>query len=149
MKLVKDLNETLDTSVMQMMPTDPIGIVLDSANIASVLTKDEQRELIGYEPSDGEATNNNDVINALNSLSPLVATKVLETMTPNEIRTLAKLPIKADGNELPQAIAAPVMQSNHDDVLVILVNNGDVIKITIIKDNPSEQSSIVFTEELL
>ena len=36
-----------------------------------------------------------------------------------------------------------------DDVVVILVNNGDVIKITIIKDNPSEQSSIVFNEELL
>ena len=36
-----------------------------------------------------------------------------------------------------------------DDVVVILVNNGDVIKITINKDNPSEQSSIVFTEELL
>jgi len=36
-----------------------------------------------------------------------------------------------------------------DDVVVILVNSGDVIKITIIKDNPSEQSSIVFTEELL
>jgi hypothetical protein len=36
-----------------------------------------------------------------------------------------------------------------DDVAVILVNNGDVIKITIIKDNPSEQSSIVFNEELL
>ena len=36
-----------------------------------------------------------------------------------------------------------------DDVVVVLVNNGDVIKITIIKDNPSEQSSIVFTEELL
>ena len=35
------------------------------------------------------------------------------------------------------------------DVVVILVNSGDVIKITIIKDNPSEQSSIVFTEELL
>ena len=50
MKLVKDLNDTLDTSVMGMMPTDPIGIVLDSANIASVLTIDEQRELLGYEP---------------------------------------------------------------------------------------------------
>ena len=36
-----------------------------------------------------------------------------------------------------------------DDVVVILVNSGDVIKITINKDNPSEQSSIVFTEELL
>jgi len=36
-----------------------------------------------------------------------------------------------------------------DDVVVVLVNNRDVIKITIIKDNPSEQSSIVFSEELL
>jgi hypothetical protein len=50
MKLVKDLNDTLDTSVMGMMPTDPIGIVLDSATIATVLTIDEQRELLGYEP---------------------------------------------------------------------------------------------------
>lgn len=50
MKLVKDLNDTLDTSVMGMMPTDPIGIVLDSATIANVLTIDEQRELLGYEP---------------------------------------------------------------------------------------------------
>ena len=50
MKLVKDLNDTLDTSVMQMMPTDPIGIVLDSTTIANVLTIDEQRELLGYEP---------------------------------------------------------------------------------------------------
>ena len=36
-----------------------------------------------------------------------------------------------------------------DDVVVILVNSGDVIKITINKDNHSEQSSIVFNEELL
>jgi DNA-binding Lrp family transcriptional regulator len=50
MKLVKDLNDTLDTSVMGMMPTDPIGIVLDSATISTVLTIDEQRELLGYEP---------------------------------------------------------------------------------------------------
>jgi len=55
MKLVKDLNDTLDTSVMQMMPTDPIGIVLDSATIATVLTIDEQRELLGYEPMPQDA----------------------------------------------------------------------------------------------
>ena len=36
-----------------------------------------------------------------------------------------------------------------DDVVVILVKSGDVIKITINKDNPSEQSSIEFNEELL
>ena len=124
MKLVKDLNDTLDTSVMGMMPTDPIGVLLDSTSISMILTKDEQRELIGYEPSDGDVTDNNEVINALNSLSPLVATKVLETMTPNEIRTLAKLPIKADGNELPQAIGTPIAQSKHDDLLAIFSEFG-------------------------
>jgi len=79
MKLVKDLNDTLDTSVMQMMPTDPIGIVLDSATIATVLTIDEQRELLGYEP----------------------------------------MP-----QDTPKPIAAPVMQSKHDDLLAIFSEFG-------------------------
>jgi len=79
MKLVKDLNDTLDTSVMGMMPTDPIGIVLDSANIAAVLTIDEQRELLGYEP----------------------------------------MPI-----EEPKQVAAPIMQSKHDDILAIFSEFG-------------------------
>ncbi len=38
---------------------------------------------------EGDTSKTND---ALNSLSPLVATKVLETMTENEIRALASLP---------------------------------------------------------
>ena len=36
-----------------------------------------------------------------------------------------------------------------DDIIEILVNNGDVIKVTIVKDNTSEASSIVFNEELI
>ena len=54
----------------------------------------------------GELTNEsagNDIIEALNSLSPLVATKVLESMTPNEIRNLVLLPPKQEGTELPTA----------------------------------------------
>lgn len=38
---------------------------------------------------------------ALNSLSPLVATKVLEKMTPNEIRALASLPPMEGGDTIP------------------------------------------------
>lgn len=36
-----------------------------------------------------------------------------------------------------------------DDIVEIQVNNGDVITITIVKENTSEVSSIVFNEELL
>jgi hypothetical protein len=36
-----------------------------------------------------------------------------------------------------------------DDIIEIQVNNGDVIKVTIVKDNTSEASSIVFNEELI
>lgn len=38
-----------------------------------------------------EATDDNKVLRQLNSMSPLVATKVLESMTPDEVRSLAKL----------------------------------------------------------
>jgi hypothetical protein len=36
-----------------------------------------------------------------------------------------------------------------DDIVEVQVNNGDVIKVTIVKDNTSEVSSIVFNEELI
>jgi capsid portal protein len=38
---------------------------------------------------------------ALNSMSPLVATKVLDSMTPNEIRALASLPPIEGGDGVP------------------------------------------------
>ena len=38
---------------------------------------------------------------SLNAMSPLVATKVLNAMTPNEIRALAALPPVADGDIVP------------------------------------------------
>jgi hypothetical protein len=55
----------------------------------------------------------NDIIEALNSLSPLVATKVLESMTPNEIRNLILLPPKQEGTDLPTAL----QMSSHIDKL--------------------------------
>lgn len=73
---------------------------------------------IGLQPLDsqGELTDEgsgNVIIEALNSLSPLVATKVLESMTPNEIRNLVLLPPKAEGTDLPTA----VQMSSHIDEL--------------------------------
>jgi hypothetical protein len=45
---------------------------------------------------EGDASKTQD---ALNSMSPLVATKVLELMTPNEVRALASLP-PVDGGDV-------------------------------------------------
>ena len=68
-----------------------------------------QLEFVTLQPLDaqGELTDGaggNGIIEALNSLSPLVATKVLESMTPNEIRNLVLLPPRSEGAELPTAL---------------------------------------------
>ena len=56
---------------------------------------------------EGDASKTSD---ALNSLSPLVATKVLEQMTTNEVRALASLP-PIEGGDLTQAQAAAAAQT--------------------------------------
>jgi capsid portal protein len=47
------------------------------------------------------------VTDALNSMSPLVATKVLESMTPNEIRAMAGLPPVKDGDTIKSQTETP------------------------------------------
>jgi hypothetical protein len=48
---------------------------------------------------EGDASKTQD---ALNAMSPLVATKVLDTMTPNEVRALASLPPVEGGDVVAQ-----------------------------------------------
>jgi len=77
------------------------------------LSKDEIRELMGKEPLDQNVKTQAQIISDnINSLSPLVANKVLESMTPDEIRSLAGLIPKAatDNSGLP--MEAPIQQSN-------------------------------------
>ena len=55
---------------------------------------------------EGDTSKTND---ALNTLSPLVATKVLSSMTQNEIRALASLPPVPDGDIVPTNIQTPTI----------------------------------------
>ena len=57
-------------------------------------------------------TSASQVINGINSLSPLVANKVLESMTPNEIRALVGLQPEQGGSQLAPAVA----MSEQDDL---------------------------------
>lgn len=89
----------------------PIMEKLSSDVIAGILTKNELRKLAGYE----EQTSNN-VTDALTTMSPLVANKVLENLTVNELRKLIGLPSVQNGDIvsstiIPEEPAKPVISS--------------------------------------
>ena len=73
-------------------PVEPLGFEFGENIMSLNMTKDEIREKMGLEKLDpsiktqAQITSDN-----INALSPLVANKVLESMTPDEIRSLAGL----------------------------------------------------------
>lgn len=101
---------------------EPIGFEVSESTMLQVLSKDEIRARLGELPS--EKPENPAVertLNALNSLSPLVATKVLERMTDTEIRALAQLP------KATEPIAPPTVFENEfseDEIIEIFSSVG-------------------------
>lgn len=74
-------------------------IMNDIAGIQGELTFNRVELNLGGNVDEDEAGQTG---KALNDMSPLVATKVLSSMTPNEIRALAKLKPREGGDELPE-----------------------------------------------
>lgn len=90
---------------------DPIGVEINALMITEALSKEEVRELLGY-AAEQETIGNQAVSRAINSLSPLVANKVLEKMTPDEVRSLAGLaPTLGGGNIETNANLIPTATS--------------------------------------
>lgn len=110
-------------SELQIVPVEPIGIEFTETIIAANLTKDEIREKLGapaLEPK--TSSTSQDVIDAINSLSPLVANKVLESMTANEIRSLVGL-IPEQGGE--NILTAPSgFKFSEDEVVSVFEEFG-------------------------
>lgn len=95
------------------IPVEPLSFEFTEAIMAANLTKDEIRELMGKESLDTSVKTQAQIISDnINSLSPLVVNKVLESMTSDEIRSLAGLipkdvTLDASGNTIaPQPITA-------------------------------------------
>lgn len=77
---------------MKIMPLEAIGIEFSEGIISQNMTKDEIREKIGLQPIEVEIQSESQkVSDNINALSPLVANKVLEAMTADEIRGLVGL----------------------------------------------------------
>lgn len=72
----------------------PIGLDYSQLYTQGLMTLDEARKELGLTKQKEEKT----VVDAINNLSPLVANKVIEQMTINEIRGIAGLPAIATGN---------------------------------------------------
>jgi len=99
------------------MTFDPISLVGADLSNDIDLSVAERRALKGYETEEVAKVAAQKVNDAINSLSPLVANKVLESMSEDEIRALASLPPKnaelnPDGTPKVDANGMPVAASN-------------------------------------
>lgn len=95
------------TTPLLIQPTEPISFEFSEATQAQNMSKDEIREKMGLAPvEDAKNSAATDLINALNSLSPLVANKVLENLTSDEIRGVVGLAPAPPGT-LPTASGSP------------------------------------------
>lgn len=83
----------------ELQDVDPVGVEITAELINENLSREEIRARIGYEEIEIEGAST--ISRAINSLSPLVANKVLESMTIDEIRTLAGLSPKPGGTAIP------------------------------------------------
>jgi hypothetical protein len=85
------------TAKLELKATEPISFEFGEAIISANMTQDEIREKLGLAPIEKKETaGSQDIINSLNSLSPLIATKVVESMDINELRSLIGLPLRTE-----------------------------------------------------
>jgi hypothetical protein len=94
----------IEDADLKIIPTEAIGIELTENGLLQIMSKDELRDKVGLMALEEKTSaTNQDVINAINNLSPLVATKVLNQFTPNELRALVALQPKEGGENIQVA----------------------------------------------
>lgn len=87
------------TGKVEILQKEPIKAQMSEQTLLQIATTDELRKMAGLGASSLEK---NIVADALSSLSPLLATKVLDTMTTNEIRQLINLDAAKDIATTPE-----------------------------------------------
>ena len=88
--------------------TEPLGFEFSETIIAQNMTQDEIREKLGLLPMQNQSANQ-DIVNSINSLPDDIAAKVLENMTPAELRSLVGL------NPIVEVTAREQFSAEDDD----------------------------------
>jgi predicted transcriptional regulator len=105
------------TAKLELKPTEPISFEFSEAIISANMTQDEIRTKLGLAAIEKkESAGSQDIINSLNSLSPLIATKVVESMDINELRTLIGLPAKTEVLTPEKAAEAEIITTLNENV---------------------------------
>lgn len=103
---------------LELQKTEPINFEFSETIISANMTQDEIREKLGLLPIEKkESQGSQDIINSLNSLSPLIATKVVESMDINELRQLIGLPVRVDIVTPSEVASTPVDSQGFDNHL--------------------------------
>jgi hypothetical protein len=109
------------TAYLELKKTEPIAFEFGETIISQNMTQDEIREMMSLPPLDKQESNaSEEIIHSLNSLSPLIATKVIENMTPDELRGLIGLAPTSTTTE----VVATECFSKHDDDYIIGLFEG-------------------------
>ena len=84
------------------------------------------------------------ISNSINKLNPTLMTKVVETLTINELRSMANLPAVANGDVVPS-----VQRFNHEDRIISQFKNCGVPKkdLTFVKSRPIEKFDNLESDE--
>jgi hypothetical protein len=100
------------------IPVEPIEFEFSESIISQNMTKDEIREKLELPILESPAPSNAQIVSdSLNALSPLVANKVLESMSQDEIRALVGLPpssqpqVDANGEPIEPNVSQPVNEN--------------------------------------
>jgi len=128
------------TSKVQFRHAPSVSAGLTDTQINAAFTPDEVREKLGLPKLKHADTNETgkDIVNALNTLSPLVATKVLEAMSQEEIRGLIGL--KGGLVQTNVTPTAPVQMNAEKDWRSVFAKYGKNTGGTIVKEIPIEFS---------
>jgi hypothetical protein len=90
MNALATLMDGYDGTIIKVTNSIPLAFVAES--FANAFTEEEIRDAFGYGAKEVKLnTAANNIIDNINALSPLVANKVLESMSEAEIRSLAGL----------------------------------------------------------
>lgn len=100
-------------SDLNIIPVEPISYELSETSILTVAPREWLLEKAGIDATKYATTETNiyqKITDSINSLSPLVANKVLENLTPNELRGIVGLQPKEGGEGI--ATATPEVNTN-------------------------------------
>jgi uncharacterized membrane protein YkoI len=105
---------------------EPIGIEITTENIKEALGTDlfanYIKGKIGINIVEEEISEDKIILNTLNSLSPIVASKLMNSISANELRRLLKLPEIADGDKASE-LSQEVFAANKEDKLLFKLTN--------------------------